>query len=73
MVLDKKQLTKEGDIPKMYNYDGVRFSIRDVMGDLGITDDGRLDIKNGRDRKDWKVNERGYLVNDFNDVVNKDG
>ena len=29
---DKSQLTKEGDLHKLYNYSGQRFDIKDVMG-----------------------------------------
>lgn len=29
---DKSQLTKEGDLPKLFNYAGKRFDIKDVMG-----------------------------------------
>lgn len=29
---DKKQLTSEGDLPKMFNYNGRRFDITDVIG-----------------------------------------
>lgn len=29
---DKKQLTADGDLPKMFNYNGRRFDINDVIG-----------------------------------------
>ena len=31
-LVDKSQLTKEGDLHKLYNYSGKRFDIKDVMG-----------------------------------------
>ena len=30
--LDKKQLTPEGDIPKLFTLSGKRYDIKDVMG-----------------------------------------
>lgn len=29
---DRKQLTPDGDLPKLYNYSGRRFDIVDVIG-----------------------------------------
>ena len=29
---DKKQLTPDGDLPKMFNYNGRRFDINDIIG-----------------------------------------
>ena len=29
---DRKQLVAEGDLPKLFNYNGKRFDIKDVMG-----------------------------------------
>lgn len=29
---DKKQLTPEGDLPKLYNYSGRRFDVADIIG-----------------------------------------
>lgn len=32
IMLDYKEMTPEGEIPRLYNYDGKRFDIKDVMG-----------------------------------------
>jgi hypothetical protein len=45
IVFDKKQLTKDEEIPKLYNYDGTRFEIQSVMGNFERDDDGTVNLK----------------------------
>ena len=76
---DKEQLTKDGDLPKMFNYSGRRFNIQDVMGNLDMEPNGDLaiqkDSKTGKnvDKKGRPVNERGYLVDNAGNVVSSKG
>lgn len=74
---DKQQLTKDGDLPKMFNYNGKRFDIQDVMGDLDVLPNGDLNFKKdpqtGKnvDKKGRPVNDRGYLVDHEGNVISK--
>jgi hypothetical protein len=39
---DKKQLTKEGNLPKLFNFNGKRFDIHDVIGEFDKEANGDL-------------------------------
>ena len=49
---DKQQLTKDGDLPKLFNYSGRRFDIQDAMGNLDK--DGKGDLVFRKDPKTGK-------------------
>jgi hypothetical protein len=80
MKLHKAQMTADGDIPTLFNYNGRRFDVTDVIGIVDKdeagniipqTDDkGRLIDKLGR-----LINTKGYLIDEFGNVIHsgKDG
>jgi len=39
---DKSQLTREGDLPKLFNYQAKRFDIKEVMGQFDKDAHGRI-------------------------------
>jgi len=39
---DKNQLSKDGDLPRLFNYSGKRFDIKDVMGQFDKDAHGRI-------------------------------
>jgi hypothetical protein len=64
---DKKQLTVDGDLPKMFNYNGRRFDVTDVLGEFDKDANGNTMLRmsqNGEyiDNKGRKVNDKGYLI-----------
>jgi len=85
---DKKLLTGDGELPKLFNLKGKKFDVRDVMGQFDKDSEGKIivpasdnnstiDNKNGTlpetDNLGRKVNEKGFLVNDNGDIVDCDG
>lgn len=48
IIFDKTQV-KDEDIPELYNYDGVRFSVQDVMGDVSQDPSGNPEFHDGKD------------------------
>jgi len=75
---DKTQMTPDGDLPKLFNYNGRRFDITDTMGQIEKDRDGHivpLTDKEGNlnDTQGRRVNHRGYLIDEFGNVVNRDG
>ena len=68
--LDTYQLTKDGDIPMLYTYDGRNFNIQESMGEFERDDDGNIIIlaqkdeegnyKN-MDKNNREVTGKGYL------------
>ena len=73
IIFDKKQLTKDEDIPRLYNYDGTRFPIQSTMGTFELDDQGLPIIENGKDKQGRLVNEKGYLTDEEGNVVDNDG
>jgi hypothetical protein len=75
---DNHHTTSDGDLPKLFNYNGRRFDITDVIGQvdkdekgefISNTDDtGKLTDNVGRE-----INSRGYLVDKRGNVIDKDG
>jgi hypothetical protein len=39
---DKSQLTTDGDLPKLFNYNGRRFDITDTIGQVDKDEDGNI-------------------------------
>mmetsp|Transcript_21102 Transcript_21102/g.32699 ORF Transcript_21102/g.32699 Transcript_21102/m.32699 type:complete len:196 (+) Transcript_21102:7191-7778(+) len=71
-------MTREGDLPKLYNYNGRRFDITDTLGQVDKDSNGRIIPKKdaqGRlvDNLGRRINSRGYLVDEFGNVIDKDG
>ena len=63
---DRRQL-EDGDIPKLLNYSGRRFDIKDVMGIFNWDKNQKIIIRNNEnigliDNVGRRVNEKGYLT-----------
>lgn len=70
-MFDKKQLNDD-DVPRLYNYEGNKFSVREIMGEFEWDKNGNP-IINDQDLKKRRVNKKGYLVDEKGNVVNKEG
>lgn len=75
---DKAHMTADGDLPKLFNYNGRRFDIVDTIGQLDKDANGEImpmTDKNGklRDKQGRLINSKGYLIDEFGNVVDKDG
>ena len=75
---DKAHLTEDGDLPKLFNYNGRRFDIVDTLGQVDKDRNGEITPQtNSRgqliDNLNRRVNSRGYLIDDFGNVIDKDG
>jgi len=75
---DKNQTTQDGDLPKLFNYNGRRFDIVDTIGQFDKDSKGNiipLTDQNGNliDNLGRRVNSRGYLIDEFGNVIDKDG
>lgn len=71
-------MTSEGDLPRLFNYNGRRFDISDCIGQLEKDANGNiipLTDQSGKliDMKGRKINTKGYLVDEFGNVVDKEG
>lgn len=76
--LDRAHTTQDGDLPKLFNYNGRRFDVTDVIGQLDKDANGNIqpltDEKgNLVDNKGRRINSRGYLIDEFGNVIDKDG
>lgn len=77
---DKSLLTREGDLPKLFTYQKVRFDIKDVMGIFEKDSQGRIVPTQSQrgggglvDTTGRKVNEKGYLVDASGNVIDCNG
>ena len=74
---DRKQLTKDGDVPRLYNFEGTRFALADVVGEFERdAETGKIVLvtsMGGRtvDVRGRLVNEKGYLVDEEGNVVDR--
>ena len=76
--LHKNHMTPDGDLPKLFNYDGRRFDITEVIGQFEKDKNGNilpLQDKNGNltDQLGRRVNSKGYLVDESGNVIDEDG
>lgn len=74
----KNQMTEDGDLPKLFNYNGRRFDITDSIGIMDKDENGNVipqSDANGRlvDKLGRPINSRGYLIDEFGNVIDKDG
>jgi len=65
---DKRQLNDE-DIHKLFNYNGKRFDIKDVMGQFDKDQNGNIVPQNNGNGKlldnlGRLVNDKGYLIDE---------
>lgn len=75
---DKAHMTPDGDLPKLFNYNGRRFDIVDTIGQLDKDASGEimpLTDKSGKlkDKLGRLINSKGYLIDEFGNVIDKDG
>lgn len=71
-------MTDDGDIPKLYNLDGDKYDIKDVMGQFNKDEDDNIVLKREKpgmlvDNLGRKVNDKGYLVDDKDNIIDKNG
>lgn len=76
--IHSSHVTSDGDLPKLFNYDGRRFDITDCIGQLEKDNKGILfarQDKNGLkfDLLNRRVNTHGYLIDEAGNVIEKDG
>ena len=65
-------MTDDGDLPKLFNYNGRRFDIKDTIGQFDKSGDNRLlQDKNGKlvDLLGRPVNSKGYLIDHNRKVI----
>lgn len=74
---DKNQLNKDGDLPRLFNYSGKRFDIKDVMGQFDKDAHGRIIHKSSQqglvDNLGRLVNEKGYLIDEQGNIIDITG
>jgi hypothetical protein len=81
VIFLKEQLLPKGEIPNLYNFEGVEYSIKSVMGlferhlhskeiILGHTSQNRFTSCDLRQRK---VNSKGYLLDKPGNIIDKSG
>ncbi|CDW77580.1 UNKNOWN [Stylonychia lemnae] len=77
--LNSKIMDKNGgEIPMIFNYKGKKFDIRECMGALDKDRQGNIIIRRDRDnkmvdKKGRRVNNKGYLVDNQDNVISEDG
>lgn len=75
---DRAHMTHDGDLPKLFNYNGRRFDIVDTIGQLEKDKNGNIvpatdKAGNLVDNTGRRINNKGYLIDEFGNVVDKDG
>lgn len=75
---DRSILNSDGDMPKLYNYNGKKFDIEDIIGYFDKDKHGNALLRMNNqgefiDNKGRRVNEKGYLIDMYGDIVDKDG
>jgi hypothetical protein len=71
-------MTDDGDVPKLFNYNGRRFDITDTIGQVDKDADGNMVLKKDAqgkltDNLGRPINSKGYLIDDSGNVIDKDG
>ena len=75
---DKNHMTPDGDLPKLFNYNGRRYDITDCIGLLDKDQNGDIipqTDQKGRlvDNLGRPINSKGYLIDESGNVIDKDG
>lgn len=77
MKFHHSQMTDDGDIPKLFNYNGRRFDITETMGQVEKDKNGEI-VPNtdaqGKliDNLGRPINSKGYLIDENGNVIDKD-
>lgn len=67
-MFDKRQLQTDGDLPKLFNYSGKRYDIKDLMGVFNKDGHGNIMLIQSKDGSHYvdnmgrRVTEKGYLT-----------
>ena len=74
VMFENYTLSKDGEIPKLFSF--LKFNLDEVRGDYEMDPLGNPMLTKGKDgtfldTKGRKVNDKGYLVDDTGNVVNK--
>lgn len=75
---DRTQMTADGDLPKLFNYNGRRFDINDVVGQVDKDAKGEIVYQKNKkgqliDKQGRPINKQGYLIDVNGNVIDKDG
>lgn len=74
---DKSELTKDQDLPKLFNYQGKRFDIHSVMGIFEKDQNGRIvpqtSLNGLVDCMGRPCNDKGYLVDKQGNIIDNEG
>jgi hypothetical protein len=75
---DRAQMTPDGDLPKLFNYNGRRFDVTDVIGQMDKDQNGNmlpLTDQNGQlvDNLNRPINSKGYLIDERGNIIDKEG
>lgn len=74
--INKFYLTKDGALPKLFNFSGKRFELKDILGEFDKEKNGDLifqeDPNSGslKDKAGNLVNEKGFLIDSQGNVIN---
>lgn len=74
----KKKKKKEEPVQPPQPHETPEFELTDIMGEFEIDDLGNFIILRGEkgellDKRERRVNRRGYLIDRFGNVINKNG
>jgi hypothetical protein len=77
VIFEQKYLANDGEIPKIFPFS--KFNVDNITGEFECDDKGDpiLDQKDAQenlvDKKGRKINEKGYLIDEEKNIVNKKG
>ena len=73
-----RKLLDDGDVPKLLNYTGKRFDVKDVIGVFDKDANGNIILQRGKggsynDNMGRQVNEKGYLIDIDGNIIDREG
>lgn len=74
----KEQLNEKGEIPKMFNYEGKEYKVKSILGQFNMHKYTKEIIMHSEGDRHYdnlmrKVNNKGYLIDEWNNIVDKKG